>query len=210
MASAGIELWRIQLHGRWGSQAVLRYTRLAPLTAGLSKEASLGRDLGAMQDAILQAKSRLASLHTESPRPSDAAIHEAIEDTLQAGGKVGPMHSPSMTQILQCRTKKLWSRDPVINEILPISRSTKRAHALRPPQVSHGQDLGEHLQSLLDTQSAITWCGWQFDSRDSKLDVFKTGLSYTWCRKCWGKQSKQITLTATHSSGSSSSSSSSD
>ena len=40
---SGIDVWRIQLHGRWGSRAVLRYVD-SPLARSLSLEASQGRD----------------------------------------------------------------------------------------------------------------------------------------------------------------------
>ena len=42
LASCGIDVWRILLHGRWGSSA-----KLSPLTQSPPLEASLGRDLQA-------------------------------------------------------------------------------------------------------------------------------------------------------------------
>ena len=62
LASSGIDVWRIHLHGRWGSDTVLRYVRLAPLGNSLALEASLGRDLTEVRTAILDAKATLANL----------------------------------------------------------------------------------------------------------------------------------------------------
>ena len=56
LASCGIDVWRLQLHGRWGSRAVLRDVRLSPVAMSLSLEASLGRDLPAVQKQILRTK----------------------------------------------------------------------------------------------------------------------------------------------------------
>ena len=49
-ASCGVDVWRIQALGRWGSEAVRGYLRGAHLTslASLSAEANLGRSLEAL------------------------------------------------------------------------------------------------------------------------------------------------------------------
>jgi len=60
LASCGIDVWRIQLHCRWGSNSVLRYVRLAPLSGSVALEASLGRDLKHVETAIVAAKAELA------------------------------------------------------------------------------------------------------------------------------------------------------
>ena len=61
MASAGLELLRIQLLGRWGGDAFLLYLRGAPLAKmeGLAREAQAG-----LQVADLQAQ--LAELHVQA------------------------------------------------------------------------------------------------------------------------------------------------
>ena len=65
MASSGIDIWRIQLHGRWASSAVLKYVPLAPLARSLSLEVSLGRDLSHVRVAIIEAKATSAG--TQAP-----------------------------------------------------------------------------------------------------------------------------------------------
>ena len=96
LARHGIELWRIQLFGRWSSQAFLRYVRDAPLSnlSSLATEVSL-------QEAIKQAK----ALQPQAPSPSlahastdmfaeglpEAAPPEDLKlyvQNLAAGGKV--------------------------------------------------------------------------------------------------------------------------
>ena len=82
MVSIGIDVWRIQLHGRWGSDSVLRYVRLAPLGKSLALEASLGRDLTEVRTAILDAKATLANLAAPSTTaPTDLrSRHTASTD----------------------------------------------------------------------------------------------------------------------------------
>ena len=61
MASAGLDLLRIQLFGRWGSQAFLLYVRGAPLVRmhGLAREAQAGLQ-------VLDLQSQLAELHVQA------------------------------------------------------------------------------------------------------------------------------------------------
>ena len=62
LASCGIDVWRIQLHGCWGPGAVRRCVRLSPLAPSLSLQASVGRELEALQNQILAAKAKLSFL----------------------------------------------------------------------------------------------------------------------------------------------------
>ena len=74
LARHGIELWRIQLFGRWTSQAFLRYVREAPLSNlnSLATEVSL-------QEAIRQAKATIA----QAPAlPIAPASSEMLEEGL--------------------------------------------------------------------------------------------------------------------------------
>ena len=77
LAAAGIDIWRIQLHGRWGSDAILRYIKLAPLSSSLAIEATLGRDLKQVREAILGAKAELTGINTaagSTPSSSSSLI----------------------------------------------------------------------------------------------------------------------------------------
>ena len=55
LASSGIDVWSVQLHG-----AVLRYVRLTLLAQSLSLEVSLGRDLQAVQKQIQRRQALLS------------------------------------------------------------------------------------------------------------------------------------------------------
>ena len=76
LASSGIDVWRIQIHGRWGSATVLKYVRLAPLTKSLALEVSLGKDLTDVRSAILDTKATLAgmSIATNKVMEDDALV----------------------------------------------------------------------------------------------------------------------------------------
>ena len=59
LVSCGLDVWRIQLHCRWGSNSVLRHVRLAPLSGSVALEASSGRDLKHVERTIVAAKAEL-------------------------------------------------------------------------------------------------------------------------------------------------------
>jgi hypothetical protein len=85
LASSGIDVWRIQIHGRWGSDTVLKYVRLAPLTKSLALEVSLGRDLTDVRAAILSAKATLANMTSTS---NIVMEEEALVEALGPAGCV--------------------------------------------------------------------------------------------------------------------------
>eukprot|EP00435_Cladocopium_sp_Y103_P037318 s554_g9.t2 len=63
LAQAGVDLWRIQVFGRWSSAAFLRYVRSSPL-ASLSNLASEA----AISNSIAAAKSELRALSIHGPK----------------------------------------------------------------------------------------------------------------------------------------------
>ena len=98
LAASGIDVWRIQLHGRWGSDTVLRYVRLAPLAKSLALEVSLGKDLSNVRSALLQAKATLANLvPTASPIPIDDSLAEALGPLAKPAAFLG---KPAVDHIL--------------------------------------------------------------------------------------------------------------
>ena len=66
LASCGIDVWRIQLHGCWRSCAVLRCVRLSLVAQSLSRVASLGK---AVQKQIWAAKAELVQLQASCSLP---------------------------------------------------------------------------------------------------------------------------------------------
>jgi integrase len=191
LASSGIDVWRIQLHGRWGSDAVLRYVRLAPLAGHLSLEASLGKDLKTVQAAISCAKGELARLEV-STKP--AQLQQTLDEALgpQLAICSGPLGKPLVSDILGTRTK--WSRTPKDGELLVLS-AKNIAHSCRPPQ--------QASTNLVLPGSFVTWCGWSVVESSGATAAqwcSSTGAgTLVLCQRCFGAQSP-----AEHSSSSSS------
>ena len=142
MASSGIDIWRIQLHGRWGSAAVLRYVKLAPLSSSIAVETSLGRDLRTLRQALAGAQ----AASSDGPGGNRALITEhailglpALEDITGGTRRCRPAH----------------------DEVLVINATTELAHALRRPIST--ADAGD-ITSLRSDPNAdlVTACGWHF------------------------------------------------
>ena len=70
------------MFGCWGSRAFLRCVRLSPLAHSLSLDASLGRDLLAVQNQTLAATAELAQL--QAPR-SLRALEDVYQHSLAEG-----------------------------------------------------------------------------------------------------------------------------
>ena len=106
LAKANIELWRVQLFGRWSSEAFLRYIRDAPLQNlhSLANEASLqqsiqaakdelqrlGRDISEMKNQFgvqLQATQEMFDEVDDIPTISSSPV-DLAKDSFVLGGKV--------------------------------------------------------------------------------------------------------------------------
>ena len=210
LASSGIDVWRIQLHGRWGSDTVLRYVRLAPLAKSLALEVSLGKDLSNVRTALLQAKATLADL-----TPSSASI--PIDDSL--ADALGPLASPatylgrpSVDHILGNDAVKGWARKPKKNELLVSNIGPPnydgKLHSLRPPLCISGPAPAIDAWEPTCTKP---WCGgWNFMAAKARasLHVWKgneSDLLMPLCKRCFGEGAPDD-LAAGSASGSSESS----
>lgn len=218
LASSGIDVWRIQLHGRWGSDTVLKYVRLAPLGKSLALEASLGRDLTEVRRAILDAKATLASLAPAATTASTdlRSLSTDLDKTLISA--LGPVLSapapflgaPQLDQILNTNVRG-WHRLPDKSELLvanigPPDYSGK-LHALRPPHLGWTGTLPAIADWAADPKA---WCSWDFVAAGKRAEF------HIWteedidshsmlCSRCFGNEDLRK-----HKASSSSSSSSSD
>ena len=81
LAKAGYEIWRVQIFGRWGSAAVLRCLRDAPvgLDIGIAQRCASTQDLAAIrrEAADLQKHSKATELQLQE------AVKEALEEITQ-------------------------------------------------------------------------------------------------------------------------------
>lgn len=209
LASSGIDVWRIQIHGRWGSDTVLKYVRLAPLTKSLALEVSLGRDLTDVRAAILSAKATLANMtSTSNIVMEEEALVEALGP--QLGASASFLGIPKLDHILGNTSVKGWHRDPQMQELLvsnvgPPEYSGK-LHALRPPRLHSGPP---PTWDEWDASDSKAWCGgWDFVAAKDRAEfVIWDGTdelkATPRCNRCFGRGESKVA----HSSSSSSSSS---
>ena len=210
LASSGIDVWRIQLHGRWGSDTVLRYVRLAPLAKSLAIEVSLGKDLSNVRTALLQAKATLADLAPSSAIiPIDDSLAEALGPLAKPATFLG---RPSVDHILGNEAVKGWTRKPKKNELLVSNIGPPnydgKLHSLRPPLCISGP-----APAIEDWEPTCTkpWCGgWNFMAAGARasLHIWKgsdSDIIMPLCKRCFGEGTPDD-LAAGSSSGSSSSS----
>ena len=210
MASCGIDVWRIQLHGRWGSASVLRYIRLSPLAPSLALEAALGRDLRQVQDAILAAKAELARgpSHDRGTEPLQQRLEAALGPDLAAAQQV--LGKPEVAQVLEARTKH-WFRSPNLDEILlapsnkgQSSRRATKWHTMRPPATVAVAGTMEAMQEHLNADGGTAWCGWHFKPASAvRLGLWKTlegEPGQELCGSCFGKVPEVSTAAVSSSS----------
>ena len=188
LAYCGIDVWRIQLHGRWGSAAVLRYVRLAPLKSSLSLEASLGKDLRQVQSDIVAAKAQLVQVSlsaTSTPALEDVTIPDALTSP------AGALGAPELDHILACSGSKGWQRSPGKSEVLLQNKDRGALHSLKPPHPDRGLPL-EDLLVELQQANARSWCGlFGVSSKKAQLThqryVLDAYAEEHLCKGCFGK-----------------------
>ena len=102
MAAAGVSEWRIQVFGRWGSSAVLRYIREAQLalSANLAREVSEGAECVLAASAAAAASCSLGrvrrQLRAQLPAPgaqdlTQAAVRAMIQEAVETPSlRTGP------------------------------------------------------------------------------------------------------------------------
>lgn len=208
LASSGIDIWRIQLHGRWGSSAVVKYVRLAPLARSLALEVSFGRDLSDVRTAILQAKATFAD--DQSPTwPLQNSLEAALGPTLAAPAKY--LGTPLLDQILGNTTVQGWNRPPKPKELLTSNIGPPnfdgKFHTLRPPRQWDGP-----APSVEDWDPLVcskAWCSFNFVTAGGRCEfrVWKGNdedLALPLCGRCFGTtDAKQAARSSSSSSASS-------
>ena len=213
LASSGIDIWRIQIHGRWGSATVLRYVRLAPLAKSLALEASLGKDLSEVRTAILDAKATLSKLSVSSTtvgqEDMDEILASALGPTLSAATSY--LGAPKLDHILGNASVKGWHRVPEMGELLVANigppEYSGKLHSLRPPQLHHGPppQIGDWHPRI-----GKAWCSWNFVAAGARAEfsVWDNGeecKQAPLCFRCFGRPKQEDSAAETLSSGSSAS-----
>jgi hypothetical protein len=122
MSSAGLELLRIQLFGRWGGDAFLLYLRGAPLAKmeGLAREAQAG-----LQVADLQAQ--LAELHVQALALRKKGLEFAKSETRPER----PWHVDEPAALLDGTTATaLFNEKPAGNQFVLNTMPRGRVHVV--------------------------------------------------------------------------------
>ena len=206
-AQTQVELWRIQLFGRWGSSVFQRYVRDAPLTQlhGLAKETSLATSLAAskaeLQSVLAQVKAtqdQLAQVPLRfqpvealadcqdaqeiSPEPPEAVNKQFVVNRSRQG-KIhlvtrNGAHEPHFLWHTKCRWHFARSNlDYELTETKPADRK-ECSKCFTPVQQSSDDDSS--------TSSSSSWCalqvgpGWhQENSSKGVLDTWWIWISET-------------------------------
>ena len=200
MASSGIDVWRIQLHGRWGSSTVLRYVRSAPLATNLALEATLKRDLEAIREEV-----RACQANADKGTPSDDTSLQALVDLVvqDTGGGNGALPPPTKEAFLASDAGASLRnlRSPVVGEALIRFTHGK----------THGYPVAARYADDVELPTA-TACGYTVPRRKGigrcefrrPLD---SGIAL--CRKCFGAPGEEEAAPASSAASSNCSSSSS-
>ena len=178
--------------------------RLAPLSGNLSIEASLGRDLKAVQSQIVNAKAELSKLRGATVVDD---LQVALDDALgpQLSSCNGVLGKPSVSQVLESKSSA-WQRNPMVNEILVINSTTASVHACRPVVCAVGDNGLDEYKISQGSAVASTWCGWVFSRAPQAhlvlWDATDESQSSNLCRKCFGTgERKQTSVLSSSSDG---------
>jgi hypothetical protein len=176
LAASGVDLWRIQLLGRWGSEAIKLYIRDAPLQAmsSIALEAFMRRDIADVIEELRHIKGSLEHQQRRDISAEDAPPIVLSGDCQRsAAAEAQPMLALfSAAELLESSVPGLGPRLPKDGDALILNFRAKdgpKLHSCHP---------------MIDGKST---CGWRFDlaptagkSYTSKADVGNL------CADCFG------------------------
>ena len=227
LAELNVSLWRIQLLGRWGSSAILRYTRTAPLAAlaNVAGEAAAGTAIAQMAElmARLREQARAARatglLVAEAPASSGGASGGAsvstgttlpVPTTAATPQILAPLTVSDVLDLGSGHVSKRKARTPLDGEdfVVNLYRGKNTLHL-----VENGSE-----QSPPDKWRAV--CGWRFGVECAQMLRTKSVEGRDICTACFlapaktgesaASSSKKLAAEASDSSNASTSSDSSD
>jgi hypothetical protein len=160
MAAAGISEWRIQVFGRWGSDAVLRYIREAAIDVA-------SHNLSGEVEGALAVTVRHFAHSSEAPQ---YPIH-VKELALEAMGKDTEVRDAAVSQLAaefarhctevqsQLRTLETKSLPTIV-----LCRASRRAHRV--------------------ANALSTLCGWSWNSDSRAAIPAQRDWDGAWCKRC--------------------------
>jgi sirohydrochlorin ferrochelatase len=160
MAAAGISEWRIQVFGRWGSDAVLRYIRDASIDAA-SHNLS-----GEIEEALAVTVHHIAR-SSDTPQYPDHVKGLALEalgnDAEVQESEVGHLAAEFARHCsdvqAQLRSLEAKSRPTIV-----LCRASKRAHRV--------------------ANALSTLCGWSWNSDPRAALLVQSDWDGAWCKRC--------------------------
>ena len=182
MASRGIELWRVQIFGRWGSDAILRYVREAPL----EQLAELAIESG-HREALSRIRLELETLLSQA-KPLLAIPDQSWLPEMSAHGVI--RRTPTRHKTVHGQPERF---------IMNTSRGGKVHRCL--------SDLNDPAVAL-NPSSWRTCCLWPFASGEAGFSWVKQTHKGAKCKHCF-PESREAPSSASSSSDSSSAASSS-
>ena len=184
LARLGLDVWAIQLIGRWGSAAVLGYVResAAGPEAALARRAQLGRNLQGLgaarrQDATLERMTRLALAEVRAQIPGFLA---GLRVSLLAELRQAPATSASSS----ASTASSSTSSPCSAAAGPaVDRRVQASEFVSSAWTScrHKVLLGPRSLEIQDAWQ--TCCGWRFGGSVSLREPQAGDLN---CKRCFG------------------------
>ena len=164
MAMAGIDLWRVQIFGRWGSAAVLKYVRDAPVGAhaNLSLMTARGLDLESLQQ---EAERSVGGALT--PEQVRMVLKATLEEHQSEYGK---QHQDLAQELHALRELVAMKARPQVSEFNVEEERWVENHK---SQIVHAIKSGTH-----------TYCGWPYSISKAAILRTDTDAADSLCATC--------------------------
>ena len=170
LASSGVDLWRIQLFGRWGSEAFKIYVKKAPLLAigNIALEAAAGRGISEMMKELV---ARRAACPPSSGKDLPLVL---AEEPNQDASLLAPLVLEDLDRVSPEQSVEENSSNSSTTTFITNTDKTGRMHWTASSTFS----LAPFLWS--------TKCGWKFGCGTNFVRGSQAGK--TKCPKCFGKR----------------------
>ena len=172
LAAAGLDVWAVQLLGRWGSSAVKSYVRSAQLERAASWAAKVSKTT-ALEDLLDR---QLQGRPPASWKEALEAAQEMVKDAKGPTDTVAPCQAnlaePLATEMVTKAASTETGRDEL--ECATSSEGITHKVALGPPAV--------------DLSTAITACGWKFGGARALLSRTVPNDYKRLCSRCFPAQ----------------------
>ena len=202
----GVDIWAVQLLGRWGSSTVQTYVRDASVSAAaavarrqavshnlrtLLRSATSDLDAGAsdLEESLAMAVRRLLSEYGQADRPSTGAeLTDAVRlasVTEACSSRGASTASSSSSSLEECHPRGTGTPDP------PVGSGADSSSAEGALQVVANQVTGVVHKVVigppcLDASSWCTLCGWRFGLQfGHRQAAGAPAPGAPRCRRCW-------------------------